>query len=72
MLVKHVNGYLTKGLKIMTNPHNSVCIALEAILLLLYAWNSCPVPGMDISHSLIAVSQNSPFLLITQQTLIGS
>jgi hypothetical protein len=66
------NGYLTKGLKIMTNTRNSVCIALEAILLLLYAWNSCPVPGMDISHSLIAVSQNLPSLLITQQTLIGS
>ncbi len=45
---------LTKGLKIMTNERNSVCDALEAILLLLYAWNSYPIPGTDISRSLVA------------------
>jgi hypothetical protein len=28
---------------------------LESLLLLLYAWNSCPVPGTDISRSLVAV-----------------
>ncbi len=38
-MVERVNRYLTKGLKIMTNECDSVCIALEAILLLLYAWN---------------------------------
>jgi hypothetical protein len=44
-------------MKIMTNKRDSVCIALEAILLLLYvyAWNSCPIPGTDISHSFVAV-----------------
>jgi hypothetical protein len=55
MIVERVNRYLTKGLKIMTNERGSVCIALEAILLLLYAWNSCPIPGTDISRSLVAV-----------------
>jgi hypothetical protein len=55
MLVKRVNRYLTKGLKIMCNKRNSVRVALEAILLLLYAWNSYPVPGMDISCSLVAI-----------------
>jgi hypothetical protein len=44
-----------KGLKIMTNEHNSVHIALEAIVLLLITWNSCPTPGTDISRSLVAV-----------------
>ncbi len=55
MIVERVNGYLIKGLKIMTNECNSVRIALEAILLLLYPWNSCPVPDTDISRSLVAV-----------------
>ena len=53
MIVERVNRYLIKGLKIMTNEHDSVRIAIEAILLLLYAWNSCPIPGTDISRSLV-------------------
>ena len=31
------------------------------ILLLLYAWNSCPVPGTDISSSLVAVGREFAF-----------
>jgi hypothetical protein len=62
-MVKHVNRYLTKGLKIMTNERDSVHIALEAILLLLYAWNSCPIPGTDISRSLDAVGREFAFLI---------
>jgi hypothetical protein len=42
MLVKHINWYLNKGLRVMCNERDSVQVALEAILLLLYAWNSCP------------------------------
>jgi hypothetical protein len=38
-------------------------VALEAILLLLYAWNLYPVPGTDISHSLVAVGRKLPFLI---------
>ena len=41
----------------MCNERDSVPVAPEAILLLLYAWNSCPVPGMDISCSLVAAGQ---------------
>ncbi len=37
MLVEHINRYLNKGLKIMVNKRDSPCIALEAILLLIYA-----------------------------------
>jgi hypothetical protein len=44
MMVERINRYLMKGLKIMTNERDSVWVALEAILLLLYAWNSCPIP----------------------------
>jgi hypothetical protein len=61
MLVKRVNRYLTKGLKIMCNKCDSVRVALEAILLLLYAWNLCPVPGADISCSLVAVGREFAF-----------
>jgi len=61
MIVERVNRYLTKGLKIMCNKCDSVCVALEAILLLLYAWNSCPVPGTDISRSIVAVSHEFTF-----------
>jgi hypothetical protein len=40
---------------------DSPCIALEAILLLIYAWNSCLVPGTDISCSLVAVGHEFQF-----------
>jgi hypothetical protein len=42
----------------MTNERNSVRVAL---LLLLYAWDSCPVPGTDISCSLVAVGRKFAF-----------
>ena len=64
MLVEWVNRYVTKGLKIMCNERDSVRVALEAILLLLYAMNSCPVPGADISCSLVAaVGREFAFLI---------
>jgi hypothetical protein len=55
MKVEHVNCYHTIGLKIMTIKDDSVCVALDAILLLLYKWNSCPIPGTDIYHSLVVI-----------------
>jgi hypothetical protein len=61
MMVGRVNRYLTKGLKIMINERDSVRVALEAILLLLYAWNSFPFPGTDISQSLVAVGHEFAF-----------
>ncbi len=45
----------------MVSEQDSPCIALEAILLLIYAWNSCPVPGTDISRSLVAVGREFQF-----------
>jgi hypothetical protein len=61
MLVERINRYLNKGLRVMCNKRDSVRVALEAILLLLYAWNSCPVPGTDISRSLVAVGREFAF-----------
>ncbi len=55
MLVEHVNRYLNKGLKVMANEHGSVRIAMEAILLLLYTWNSAPIPGSDLSRCFVAL-----------------
>jgi hypothetical protein len=62
MLVKRLNRYLNKGLKIMANKRDSPRIALEALLLLIYAWNSCPVPGTTscAAKLLLDASFNSP------------
>jgi hypothetical protein len=61
MFVKWLCRYFNKGLRIMTNECNLVHLALEALLLLLYAWNSCPIPGTDISHSLVAIGHDFAF-----------
>ena len=45
----------------MTNERDSIRIALEGILLLIYTWNSCPVPGTDISRSLVALGREFSF-----------
>jgi hypothetical protein len=61
MLVERICRYFNKGLTIMCNEHDTVRVALESLLLLLYAWNSCPVPGTDISRSLVAVGREFAF-----------
>jgi hypothetical protein len=45
----------------MCNKQDTVRVALESLLLLLYAWNSCPVPGTNISCSLVAVGREFAF-----------
>jgi hypothetical protein len=61
MLVERLCRYFNKGLRIMTNKRDTIWVALEALLLLLYAWNLCPVPGTDISRSLVAVGREFAF-----------
>jgi hypothetical protein len=61
MIVKRLNRYLNAGLHIMTNKRDYTCIALKAILLLLYAWNSCLVPGTYISRSMVAIGHEFAF-----------
>jgi hypothetical protein len=63
MLVERICWYFNKGLTIMTNERESVRVALESLLLLLYAWNSCPVLGTEISRSMIAVGREFAFPL---------
>ncbi len=41
----------------MTNKCNLVWVAMEAILLLLYAWNSAPIPGTNLSHCFVALGR---------------
>jgi hypothetical protein len=57
MLVERLNRFLNKGLKVMTNERDSVRIATEALLLLIYAWNSAPVIGTDLPRSLIVTGR---------------
>lgn len=57
MLVERVNRFTNKCLKVMTNEHDSVCITSEALLLIIYAWNSAPIPGTDLPRSLVALGR---------------
>lgn len=61
LLVKRVNKFLNRGLKIMTNEQDSVRIEEEANLLLIYARNSAPVAGTDLSYSLVPVGREFHF-----------
>jgi hypothetical protein len=63
MLVDCICRFFNKGLTIMCNEHETVRVALESLLLLLYAWNSCPVPGTYILCSLVAVGHKFAFLI---------
>ena len=62
-MVKCINCYLNKGLKIMANEHGTVQITMEAIILLLYTWNSAPIPGTNLSRCFIALGQEFQFLI---------
>ena len=53
IIVERVNRYLNKGLKIFTQKRKTPAVSREAILLLIYAWTSCPVPLTDITRSMI-------------------
>jgi hypothetical protein len=61
MLVKWLNWYLNEGLRIMANKQDSNRIALEAILLLIYVWNSCPVLGTDFLCCMVALGHEFSF-----------
>jgi hypothetical protein len=45
----------------MMNKRNSIRVAMEAILLLLYAWNSSPIPGTDLSRCFVALGREFQF-----------
>ena len=61
MLVERVNRFLNSALQIFCNERGTVLVAQEAVLMSLYAWNSAPVPGTDISRSLLVVGREFHF-----------
>ena len=53
MIVEQINRYLNKGMKIFSEEGGTTAVSREAILLLIYGWNSCPVPMTDITRIMI-------------------
>jgi len=60
-MVERICRYLNRSLKIFCSEQDSVRVSQEAILLSLYAWNSCPIPGTDISRSFCALGREFAF-----------
>ena len=61
MIVDRVTKYLNKGLKILCQEQESTQIGREGILLLIYGWNSCPIPMTDIYRSLVVCGREFTF-----------
>jgi hypothetical protein len=56
------NRYLNAGLRVFNNDRESNRVFVEgAHIMLIYAWNSCPVLGMDLSRSLLTVHRDFHF-----------
>eukprot|EP00956_Cyclotella_meneghiniana_P009859 scaffold13641_cov42-Cyclotella_meneghiniana.AAC.3 len=59
MLVKRLNRYYNKALKIFVSKHNRDSrVGHEGLFLANYAWNCLPVPGTDISRCLMVTGPN--------------
>ena len=61
IIVERVSRYLNKGLKIFTQNRGTPSVSREAIWLIIYAWNSCPVPLTDTTQSMTAYWRYFPF-----------
>lgn len=61
MLVERVNRFLNSSLTIFCAERGSTLVAQEGILMALYAWNSAPIAGTDISRSLVVVGREFNF-----------
>ena len=57
IIMERVNRCLNKGLKIFNQERGTPEVSIEAILLLIYACNSCPVHLTDITKSIIVCGQ---------------
>ena len=69
MIVEKICRYLNSCLTIFCNERGNNRVALEGILMSLYAWNSAPVIGTDISRSLLVTGRefNFPIDFSTEQ-----
>ena len=61
MIVERVCRFLNTCLTIFCNERGTNRVALEGILMSLYAWNSAPVVGTDISRSLLVTGREFSF-----------
>ena len=61
MMVERVNRFLNASLVIFCNERGTIKVSESGILLALYAWNSAPVVGTDISRSLVVVGREFHF-----------
>jgi len=61
MIVERVNRFLNSSLEIFCGERGTNKVALEGILMALYAWNSAPVIGTDISRSMLVVGRDFQF-----------
>ena len=69
MLVERICRYLNNCLTIFTNKRNDNLVAMEGILMTLYAWDFARVVGTDISRSLLVVGRefHFPIEFLTEQ-----
>ena len=61
MIAERVNRFLNSGMKNLCQDQGSTMIGCKTILLLIYAWNSAPVMGTDLSRSLLTVGREFRF-----------
>jgi len=61
MIVECIHCFLNSSLPIFCNKHGTNKVALECILIALYAWNYAPVVGTDISCILLIVGRVCQF-----------
>ena len=69
MIVERICRFLNSCLTIFCNERGNNRVALGGILMSLYAWNSAPVIGTDISRSLLVTGRefNFPIDFSTEQ-----
>ena len=69
MIVERIRRFLNSCLTFFCNERGNNCVALEGILMSLYAWNYAPVVGTDIYCSLMVTGRkfNFPIDLSTEQ-----
>ena len=61
MVVERICRYLNSCLTVFCGERGTNRVALEGILMALYAWNSAPCIGTDISRSLLVTGREFQF-----------
>ena len=61
VIVERFNKFLNSGLRIFSTERGTVRVFLEGAETLVYAWNSAPVVGTDISRSLLVTGREYRF-----------